>query len=933
MSAPANLSIEHRNAILTAQLLDEILQAIQDRGWDLGTFLRALFSVPPHGQPGNTIKRSTMLSYFLRGRSAAKAQDVVELMYACRYSRPPQPRNTANRPASSVLRADPKPMARWCLREWAIAMVEGLVSSEAKAVSSKAGGFHLSNAKASWDFMHRFSMEHILASLSAKSPTILRLLVVAAIRPKLRLPSPEDASDGPPSYATYLTRPVVMGQGKNRRNPFIIVLVACMMLFNARNMRFTAFQKLIGVWLFSHTAQPGIYAILGRIGLSVSYSATLQLLRSLSLATLKSIREHALTRAFLAIYDNINRMFRSRDPDLGEKDVVHNGTAATYVELEDCNPKVAFDPRPLHAAQESQARKALNVDVLLKRVDWVHLNKVFALHCVRILVFSVDALASHQQFVQDRFRTTLAVHRMRPGRKTKLQPLATSDHNEGNTAENAKVLDDIMLRQLGLSKDEVGKALVIVGGDQSTVEKLRTLKKFLASCPHGYSQYGWVLPLIQLWHMGWSDLERILNTHWGKSQANDISSFKTTNNIMGRKVQDVKRPDYYPAQHLVFDNLKVEVLDCWRCLLDVTDLSEHFRVHTVEFEDLLKVADTLVRKFMSNEAYELANTSNSIAPKYFPVGKTWQSVNTAGSETTFTGDRVFANGVLRRRDSMLHMEYQYGLADGDIGRGLKVMAVWPFTFAGSGRNKYANELLELTCNFEFEYSAELQEAIKNNWLCNLSGIDGCWFAMDLMQEKNIKQLKKMSTRRDATFGGKFFQDVVSVNIRAFLGAIKSVRTAVKLGDKGGSHQRSQKDAAEKELNRNIVEHGLATFRAGRATGHNAQDDFTVGLELLMANNEKKVRDFVSRTIRDAGALHEAGEDADEDDVEPDKRPMPSVLVGGELVSAEELFESWVDSDSEVEDNTGLPEPEVESDEETASEPEALDVDEGSDNEN
>ena len=102
------------------------------------------------------------------------------------------------------------------------------------------------------------------------------------------------------------------------------------------------------------------------------------------------------------------------------------------------------------------------------------------------------------------------------------------------------------------------------------------------------------------------------------------------------------------------------------------------------------------------------------------------------------------------------------------------MQVWTFTFTGSGRSKYSNELLEPTCNFEFEYSPELQTAVLNNWLCNLLGHDGCWFPMDLLQEKNIKQLKKMSQRQDATFGSDFFQEIIAVNIQAFLESKKTM---------------------------------------------------------------------------------------------------------------------------------------------------------------
>ncbi|KAI0065339.1 hypothetical protein BV25DRAFT_1836202 [Artomyces pyxidatus] len=401
----------------------------------------------------------------------------------------------------------------------------------------------------------------------------------------------------------------------------------------------------------------------------------------------------------------------------------------------------------------------------------MHLNNVFALHCVQILVQDVESLAEHRSYIQHRFQTSVAVHCMRKGRATSLHPLATSDFNEGNTAENAKVLDDLLINQLALSKEEVEKMLVVVGGNQSTVEKLRTLKKFLASCPHGYSRYGWVLPLIQLWHMGWADLERVLSTHWGVSQGNDLSSFSSVNNILGRKVKDVKRPDYYPALHLVVDTLRVDVLDCWR-------------------------------------------------------------------------------------DSMLHYEFQCAIADGDIGCAMNVMASVELTH-GDGLNKYSNELLELTCNFEFEYSSALQTLIKNNWLCNLSGIDGY------------------------------------------------------LEDKGGSHRRNKKEAAAKELRRNMAEHGVNTFRSGRTTRYIAQDDFLGGYNWLSANNEKKIKDFINRTLRDAGNIH-ADEDVASDVSVPtasaadtSAAPMPSMLIGGELVDGEELFQSWDGDESDSEDEGNL----------------------------
>ena len=128
----------------------------------------------------------------------------------------------------------------------------------------------------------------------------------------------------------------------------------------------------------------------------------------------------------------------------------------------------------------------MTLEVLYKWIDWDKLNPVMALHILNFLVQEIPSLTEYRDFVELRFQTMMAIHHMRQNRETKLHPLATSNLNEGNTKQNARILYDLLVNQLGLPKDEVEKLLVIVGGDQSTVEKLQTLKKFLADCPHSY---------------------------------------------------------------------------------------------------------------------------------------------------------------------------------------------------------------------------------------------------------------------------------------------------------------------------------------------------------------------------------------------------------------------------------------------------------------
>lgn len=190
-----------------------------------------------------------------------------------------------------------------------------------------------------------------------------------------------------------------------------------MILLNARNLRFTAFQKLIGVWLFANSAARDLYDVLGRMGLSLSYSGVLHLLKELASSAQDNICARAVQRMFELVYDNINRQKRVWDNELGERDVMNSGTAAIFVVVEDCDPS-AFDMKQLESARAKQLRRQLNVDVLERRVDWSHLRNVMAVHVVSFLVQAIPRLSPLQQMLNNRLRTNLAKHRMRDGRRT-----------------------------------------------------------------------------------------------------------------------------------------------------------------------------------------------------------------------------------------------------------------------------------------------------------------------------------------------------------------------------------------------------------------------------------------------------------------------------------------------------------------------------------
>ncbi|QRV81726.1 hypothetical protein RhiJN_09741 [Ceratobasidium sp. AG-Ba] len=277
------------------------------------------------------------------------------------------------------------------------------------------------------------------------------------------------------------------------------------------------------------------------------------------------------------------------------------------------------------------------------------------------------------------------------------------------------------------------------------------------------------------------------------------------------------------------------------------------------------------------------------------------------SAGSFRGDCVLANSILRLRDSLWHYEFIYAVADGDIGRAMQVMSVWQFTFTGSGASKYSTELLSLACSFLYEFPESLRTLIKNNWLCNFSGLPGCWFPMDLMQEHHIRELKNKSQRRDQDFEGRFFQKVISRNTRWLTQIRSTINREVTLEDRSTSHGRAKRPATLNRLQASLKGEEVHAFSPGRSFGWLARDDLITGQKAMPA----KVSAFLRRTLESGYDWAEATElgnemqpedlgidpaDGTEEDIDV---PLPPMVVDGELFVGEALDQSTFDESFDV----------------------------------
>ncbi|KAI0692885.1 hypothetical protein BC835DRAFT_1306954 [Cytidiella melzeri] len=173
-------------------------------------------------------------------------------------------------------------------------------------------------------------------------------------------------------------------------------------------------------------------------------------------------------------------------------------------------------------------------------------------------------------------------------------------------------------------------------------------------------------------------------THWGPKfcskgsevRIEDVSTFSFVNELFEQKVKNMKHLDYYPAQALVFDTLCAEVLECWREHYQMDDLGVYMVTGQPTLDELLQDAQHLVNTYLTTASAEFT-LQGRLAETLFSAGSQWTSPP---------------------------KEAQHLLHQGEIKYWQTQFCVWVFTFCGSDRSKYTNELLEVACNFEYKYS-------------------------------------------------------------------------------------------------------------------------------------------------------------------------------------------------------------------------------------
>jgi hypothetical protein len=324
----------------------------------------------------------------------------------------------------------------------------------------------------------------------------------------------------------------------------------------------------MGVHLFAVKAHTDTKRMLCRIGLSISDMSARRALSSMASSALAALQKSVACSDDLwcVVIDNCQEYCLVREPTLGMKSVLKQGTAGSAIKLENCPPD-AFNLPDYFDRVLMMERKKLTTTALWNDIDHASISMTIRLHWLRILIFYIPELEQYRPALMTAFEEPpIASRRIPPDRKTTVQPLGTNGEREVEIHGMDKALRDFD-QQMMITKESVERdnKLQWYRGDGATHATITKLQRSHCTIPDDYSAHRFRISTPELWHARATVLNAISTNHFGHSTSQDPSSLSKSYSLLGLKIPaDTSHCDFYTT----VQNLKLiytaRVLDCWR---------------------------------------------------------------------------------------------------------------------------------------------------------------------------------------------------------------------------------------------------------------------------------------------------------------------------------------------------------------------------------
>ncbi|KIM45742.1 hypothetical protein M413DRAFT_24874 [Hebeloma cylindrosporum] len=572
---------------------------------------------------------------------------------------------------------------------------------------------------------------------------------------------------------------------------------AVLTLLKSRSQTNNYAQAIHGMYLMATGAQRQHFSVLSSLGITVGYGNVIDqrkpgkatattkkprkrtpgTLFQLSQACRETARRIASSALYVTVYDNINMMVRVAEQIVGCKNAQENGTCVTIMPLHNAKLEDLAIKTLDERIKNARPLRLEDLELTEPESDLMDDALVYTILSI-IVTHGGEGFEKWSENLKDTrpcSSNTIDVH------QTPIHPLPAMEIDESTITGNVEIIEAITNELYPDSDHEISPEYVkIIAGDQLTIARQRSILNIRVGHEDGADSWKNIVLMPGLFHAKIADCHGLLTVHFGKSSTRSPGSLAFHNTCLDRlPILLSSLPSFRVCRDLIMVSLYARVL---HLLLQVSnmntveeylakyrswsDVQTHAKMilelyadagrvqelrqprETAEHQRIAKIkAEQDATKSLQAAARALAR-KGPVNPSISPVPAAAASVSSSklaqsGLKKEDQGDMVFENAVLFMRDALFTRLFADAVKAGDSGLVILMLKMWTFSYRGSGRSKYAHELLHLFHNLVNVWSEDLRYVITQNWLLNPTGKPNAFVEIDLVQEHLNFWVKKI----------------------------------------------------------------------------------------------------------------------------------------------------------------------------------------------
>ncbi|KAG8691920.1 hypothetical protein FRC08_010053 [Ceratobasidium sp. 394] len=706
----------------------------------------------------------------------------------------------------------------------------------------------------------------------------------------------------------------------------MVVMFTLIMLLCAFNRQNNLVQVVLSLYMYTAGLQRQAFSILLHFGLLISYSmlvsgmgltasgrrpkckkklestqkskqkqkqskTAIGPLKNLSIECVKAIR--ALVQQCTPIglvFDNINMTYKRAEQVLGRTDTQENGTCATVFEL--------FDPSP--EALDYTAMKAAFLSAgPLKPADMLHTKDEHSFHRQLMIHNVLWIILRNGGDFFDQFQPLLEESQPKsehliPVHESKHYSLPAMDLDESSIKGVITVMDT-MYDELGVDKTSAAFQTRnhLTGGDQKSLANMRAARDSRSGNDNPEDSFDNLVLILGLFHMAIAAVVAFLLTHFGNSAAgiHNPGSLAYHNSLIERKPITLSSlPPFKTSRALIDVSLFARILHCLTLVSGCATV-----------EDYTKKLTVTIQSAGRDQAWaQLVADATEVFDRYTDIRVVEQLRNARAlaKPEESAGDMVYENAILFMREGLNVRELTTSTKRGDSGRILNICKVFALSFRGSGRLKYANEMLTLIHHATTVWPAALRNLVLKNWLLNPTGCPDSFVPLDLVQEHGNLWIKTVYSAQGSNASWSWLS-VISPCVEALRALARDLNNT--LGSYMGRKHTSPDISMDiQKIIESLDRHGVYRIQPGRTL--NGKDEPVPDIETLGSANTESNQTIGStqeQLTETEDAESVAGSEDEADQSGEDEDELMEALKAPEE-GGDGSDEEWMSSDGEAE---------------------------------